>query len=600
MGRQDDAIAIAERPEVIFTTFGDMMRVPASNGSLLDAKARGADVRMVYSPLDALKIARENPDRAGRLLRDRLRDHRPLDRDHAAARPRRGHRKLLGLLQPRHDHPGDAGDPRLARPAPRRLHRPGPCLHRDRPAPVPLRRRGAPKAGGRLGASSRSTSSRAVHMLLRQLAEGRCEVENQYQRVVAPRGQPARAGGDRPDDGVPHHLRVARARLHLPAARSRSGAEFAAWDAEVRYEVPGVRVADPKACQCGEVLKGVIKPWECKVFGTACTPEHPIGTCMVSSEGACAAYYNYGRHAGGGGAECRGLRRRSSKRSRRAVAARAARSRDETDHAQPRRRRQGLARPDRGHLPARVLDNELLAPLGDSAPGRHRQGRSSPLRPTPTSSARSSSPAATSASSPSTARSTTWRWPARRRSPSRRASSSRRVCRSPTCERIAESMARAAERADVRIVTGDTKVVERGKADGLYINTSGVGVVEHEHILGPRAVRPGDKVLVSGPIGDHGMAVMIARGELALEVELESDTAPLNGLVDVLLNDVVGRPLPARPDPRRPSHGPHRAGPDRRGRHHDSRSPRSRSAARSRAPARSSASTRSTSRTRAS
>ncbi len=71
--------------------------------------------------------------------------------------------------------------------------------------------------------------------------------------------------------------------------------EFAAFDAELRYEVPGVRVADPKACQCGEVLKGVIKPWECKVFGTACTPETPIGTCMVSSEGACAAYYNFGR-----------------------------------------------------------------------------------------------------------------------------------------------------------------------------------------------------------------------------------------------------------------------------------------------------------------
>jgi hydrogenase expression/formation protein HypD len=71
--------------------------------------------------------------------------------------------------------------------------------------------------------------------------------------------------------------------------------EFAAFDAERRFRVPGVRVADPKACQCGEVLKGVIKPWECKVFGTACTPETPIGTCMVSSEGACAAYYNFGR-----------------------------------------------------------------------------------------------------------------------------------------------------------------------------------------------------------------------------------------------------------------------------------------------------------------
>ena len=77
----------------------------------------------------------------------------------------------------------------------------------------------------------------------------------------------------------------------------RSRDAYADFDAERRYTVPGVRVADPKACQCGEVLKGVIKPWECKVFGTACTPERPIGTCMVSSEGACAAYYNYGRFA---------------------------------------------------------------------------------------------------------------------------------------------------------------------------------------------------------------------------------------------------------------------------------------------------------------
>ena len=74
-------------------------------------------------------------------------------------------------------------------------------------------------------------------------------------------------------------------------------AAYADLDAELRFSVPGVRVADPKACQCGEVLKGVIKPWECKVFGTACTPEHAIGTCMVSPEGACAAYYNYGRFA---------------------------------------------------------------------------------------------------------------------------------------------------------------------------------------------------------------------------------------------------------------------------------------------------------------
>jgi hydrogenase expression/formation protein HypE len=107
-------------------------------------------------------------------------------------------------------------------------------------------------------------------------------------------------------------------------------------------------------------------------------------------------------------------------------------------------------------------------------------------------------------------------------------------------DRIVASMARAAEAAGVQVATGDTKVVERGKADGLYINTSGVGAIEHRLELGPGAIRAGDRVIVSGPIGDHGMAIMIARGELALEVDLESDTAPLNGLVAALLEATDG------------------------------------------------------------
>jgi hydrogenase expression/formation protein HypD len=136
----------------------------------------------------------------------------------------------------------------------------------------------------------------AILMVLRQLAQGRCEVENQYTRVV-------------PAEGNPKALEVMAGVFELRphfewrglGFISQSGLKlspaFADLDAEVRFGVPGVRVADPKACQCGEVLKGVIKPWECKVFGTACTPERPIGTCMVSSEGACAAYYNFGRFA---------------------------------------------------------------------------------------------------------------------------------------------------------------------------------------------------------------------------------------------------------------------------------------------------------------
>jgi hydrogenase expression/formation protein HypD len=136
----------------------------------------------------------------------------------------------------------------------------------------------------------------SVLMILTQLAEGRCEVENQYRRVV-------------PYEGNLAALRVMsevfELRPHFEwrglGFISHSGLKlseaYADWDAERRYTIPNVRIADPKACQCGEVLKGVIKPFECKVFGTACTPERPIGTCMVSSEGACAAYYNYGRFA---------------------------------------------------------------------------------------------------------------------------------------------------------------------------------------------------------------------------------------------------------------------------------------------------------------
>jgi hydrogenase expression/formation protein HypD len=139
----------------------------------------------------------------------------------------------------------------------------------------------------------------SVLMILRQLAGGRCEVENQYRRVV-------------PYDGNLRALQAMAEVFELRAHFEWRGLGFisqsalklrdayADFDAELRYQVPGVRVADPKACQCGEVLKGVIKPWECKVFGTACTPEHAIGTCMVSPEGACAAYYTYGRFAHAG------------------------------------------------------------------------------------------------------------------------------------------------------------------------------------------------------------------------------------------------------------------------------------------------------------
>jgi hydrogenase expression/formation protein HypD len=134
----------------------------------------------------------------------------------------------------------------------------------------------------------------SIYQLMIQLRDGRCEVENQYTRVV-------------PWDGNLKALQVINEVMELRPYFEWRGLGFishsalkvreayAKFDAEEIFKIPGIRVADPKACQCGEVLKGVIKPWECKVFGTACTPETPIGTCMVSPEGACAAYYNFGR-----------------------------------------------------------------------------------------------------------------------------------------------------------------------------------------------------------------------------------------------------------------------------------------------------------------
>jgi hydrogenase expression/formation protein HypD len=132
-------------------------------------------------------------------------------------------------------------------------------------------------------------------MLLRQLREGRCEVENQYTRVVRRDGNP-RALAALEETMELREAFEWRGLGWIPHSALKLRPEFAEWDAEARFELPGSRIEDPKACQCGEVLIGAIKPWECRVFGTACTPERPIGTCMVSSEGACAAYYNYGRH----------------------------------------------------------------------------------------------------------------------------------------------------------------------------------------------------------------------------------------------------------------------------------------------------------------
>jgi hydrogenase expression/formation protein HypD len=293
MGRIDDAIAVASTPGVIFTTFGDMMRVPGSAGNLLEAKARGADVRFVYSPLDALRLARENPERqvvffavgfettapstAVTLLRARSEgvSNFTVFCNHVTIVP-----PIKAILEsPDLRLDGFLGPGHVSTVVGQRPYRFVPSVYGK-----PLVTAGFEPLD----------ILQAVEMLIAQINEGRCCVENQYTRCVREEGNPKALEVMAEVFALRPHFEW-RGLGFISQSALRLSDAFSDFDAELRYEIPGVRVADPKACQCGEVLKGVIKPWECKVFGTACTPETPIGTCMVSSEGACAAYYNFGR-----------------------------------------------------------------------------------------------------------------------------------------------------------------------------------------------------------------------------------------------------------------------------------------------------------------
>ncbi len=293
MGRVDDAIAIARTDGVIFTTFGDMMRVPGSHGSLLDVKAEGADVRFVYSPLDALKLARQNPEREVVFFAIGFETTAPstaitLQRAQAEGIKNFSvfcnHVTIIPAMKAILDSPGLRLDGFIG---PGHVSmvigmRPYTFVARDHRKPVVI------------SGFEPLDIIQSVLMIVRQIEAGRAEIENQYARVVRPEGNvKALEAMARTMELRPFFEWRGLGFITHSALKLRR--EYAAWDAELRFEVPGIRVADPKACQCGEVLKGVIKPWECRVFGTACTPETPIGTCMVSSEGACAAYFNYGR-----------------------------------------------------------------------------------------------------------------------------------------------------------------------------------------------------------------------------------------------------------------------------------------------------------------
>ncbi|WP_263247108.1 hydrogenase formation protein HypD [Saccharopolyspora rosea] len=293
MGRIDDAIHIARQPDVLMTSFGDMMRVPGSGGSFFDSNAEGTNIRMVYSPLDSLKLARQNPDRHVVFMGIGFETTAPSTAMTLLRAEQEGlenfsvfcnHVTIIPAIKAILDSPDLRLDGFLG---PGHVSTVIGC----RPYEFIARDYGKPLV---VSGFEPLDILESVYRLLRQLAEGRSEVENQYTRVVPWQGNRTAL------DVIGRTMRLRpyfewRGLGFISHSALRLRDEYARFDAERIFELPGLRVADPKSCQCGEVLKGVLKPWECKVFGTACTPETPIGTCMVSPEGACAAYYNFGR-----------------------------------------------------------------------------------------------------------------------------------------------------------------------------------------------------------------------------------------------------------------------------------------------------------------
>jgi hydrogenase expression/formation protein HypD len=269
------------------------MRVPGSKESLLDARADGADVRFVYSPLDALKLARQHPDRQVVFFAIGFETTAPSTAVTLLRAKAEGvknfsvfcnHVNVIPALKAILDSPdlqldGFVGPGHVSMVI--GLH-PYTFIAQEHRKPVVI------------SGFEPLDILQSIAMLVKQISEGRAEVENQYARVVRPEGN-VKALEATAQTMMLRPFFEWRGLGTIKESALQLRPEFAEWDAELRFQVPGIYVADPKACQCGEVLKGAIKPWECKVFGTACTPEAPIGACMVSSEGACAAYYNYGR-----------------------------------------------------------------------------------------------------------------------------------------------------------------------------------------------------------------------------------------------------------------------------------------------------------------
>jgi len=297
IGRIDNAIMLAQQPGVMLATYADMLRVPASAGlSLLKAKAQGADVRMVYAASDALKLAQDNPEREVVFFAIGFETTTPPTALVIQQAQRLGLRNFtvfcnhvltppaMQAIVASPDGSGTAIDGFI-----------GPAHVSTVIGTEAYHRFVAQYAKPVVIAGFEPLDVlQAVLMLVRQINGGRVEVENEYSRAVTPEG-------NRKAQAAMAEVLELRDEFEwrglglLPHSAWQIKAHYADFDAERRFVVPTLAVQDAKACECGAILRGAKKPQECKVFGNVCTPDNPVGACMVSSEGACAAYYSYGR-----------------------------------------------------------------------------------------------------------------------------------------------------------------------------------------------------------------------------------------------------------------------------------------------------------------
>ena len=300
IGRVDMAIEIARRPRVILATYGDTLRVPASGRlSLLKAKAQGADVRMVYSTQDAVRLAEQHPEREVVMFAIGFETTTPPTALAIKEAEAKGLDNFFVFCN--HVLTPSAISHILESPEVRDIGTVpidgfvGPAhvstIIGSRPYEFFAEEYRKPVV---IAGFEPLDVMQAILMLVRQVNDGRCEVENEFTRAVS------REGNLKAQSLVAEVFELRRefewrGLGAVPYSALRLKDKYAAYDAERHYGVADRQVADHKACECGAILRGVKQPADCKLFGTACTPENPLGSCMVSSEGACAAHYTYGR-----------------------------------------------------------------------------------------------------------------------------------------------------------------------------------------------------------------------------------------------------------------------------------------------------------------